>query len=225
MQMKAKPRTKTKPPAGSPEVMEHVVLYDVPWEGYTRLLDAFGDRRLRHSYLRGTFEIMSPLKRHDSVKKILARMVEMIAFLLELDIQSIGSTTLRKEDAEAGLEPDECYYFANEPKVRGKPEYEADSDPPPDLAIEVDLTHGGGIIREEIYASLGVPEVWRWQDEQLVFFKLQKGKYRPIKSSSTFSNLRPADLQVFLDQRHELGEGQLIRQFADWVKQAPKLCK
>src|SRR5688572_26869322 len=90
--------------------LEHVVLYDVPWKAYEAILEAIGDRRLRHTYDRGALEIMSPLKRHDRTKKILARMIEAAALALDVEIQSIGSTTLRKKAKEKGLEPDECYY-------------------------------------------------------------------------------------------------------------------
>ena len=72
---------------------EHVVLYDVSWEAYEHLLEAVGDRRLRHSYDDGTLEIMSPLKRHDRVKSLLARLIEMAAYEWDIDIQGIGSTT------------------------------------------------------------------------------------------------------------------------------------
>src|SRR5262245_15230309 len=102
------------------ELTEHIVLYDVSWEAYEALLEAMGDRRLRHSYDQGVLEIMSPLKRHDRAKKIIARMLEAMALELDIDIQSIGSTTLRKRPKQKGLEPDECYYVAHEPQVRDK---------------------------------------------------------------------------------------------------------
>ena len=43
-------------------------------------------------------------------------------------------TTFRREDLEKGLEPDQCYYITNEPKIRGKLELDLSVDPPPDLA-------------------------------------------------------------------------------------------
>ena len=217
MQMKSQPRRKKSPQTPSFEVREHVLLYGVSWEQYERLLEAFDGRRLRHSYLRGTLEIMSPLKLHDEIKKLLARMVEMASFVLDIDIQSIGSTTLRKEADEQGLEPDECYYLANEPRVRHRRDYDPKVDPPPDLAIEVDVTHAS-IDRFEIYAMLGIPEVWRWSQNKIDFYKLSRGKYRSIKRSSAFPMLRPQDLQTYMKRREEIGERRMIREFAKWLE-------
>lgn len=70
-----------------PAIAEHIVLNDISWEAYERLLEAFGDRRLRHSYDDGTLEIMSPLKRHDRAKKLIARLIEMAAYELDIEIQ------------------------------------------------------------------------------------------------------------------------------------------
>jgi Uma2 family endonuclease len=96
------------------EHFEHIVLYGISWEAYEHLLDLFGDRRLRHSYDAGVLEIMSPLKRHDRAKKVLARLIESMALELDIEIQPIGSTTLRRRERRKGLEPDECYYVQHE---------------------------------------------------------------------------------------------------------------
>ena len=161
-------------------------MHDVSWECYERLLEAVGDRRLRHSYERGTLELMSPLKRHDSVKTLLARLIEMAAYELEIEIQGIGSTTLRRRERLRGLEPDECYYVAHEAEVRYKADYVPGRDPPPDLAVEVDVT-SSSLDRLQIYADLGVPEVWRFKDEQLSFWRLTRsGKYARSRRSRAF---------------------------------------
>jgi Uma2 family endonuclease len=198
-------------------VAEHVVLYDVSWEAYEQLLTVFGDRRLRHSYDEGTLEIMSPLKRHDRAKKILARMVESAAFELNIDIQSIGSTTLRRRPRQKGLEPDECYYVQHEAEVRHEQDYVPERDPPPDLAIEVDVEHSS-LSRLEIYAGLGVPEVWRFANDTLTFLRLRKGKYVSTPRSAAFPMLTAAVLQRFLAQRWDVSENPLIRNFIQWIR-------
>jgi len=201
-----------------PAIAEHVVLTDVSWEAYERLLEAVGDRRLRHSYDDGTLEIMSPLKRHDGAKKLLARLVEMAAYELGIEIQCIGSTTLRRSERRQGLEPDECYYVAHEAQVRHEPDYVPGRDPPPDLAIEVDVTRSS-LDRMRIYAELGVPEVWRLQDGQLTFWRLRSGgKYVRSARSPAFPQLTLPLLNDLLKQRFERTENQLIRELVNWLR-------
>jgi len=208
--------------AACPEVVEHVVLCDVPWEGYEAILEAFGDRRLRHSYDDGMLEIMSPLKRHDRNKTLLARLLEMAAFELDIDMQGIGSTTLRKEARRKGLEPDECYYVAHEADVRFEEEYDPKRDPPPDLAIEVEVSHSE-VGRMEIYAGLGVPEVWRLKDGKLTYYRLSREeKYVKTSRSKSFPLLTPEVLEHFLKRRYEVRENQLLREFVDWLREAKR---
>jgi Uma2 family endonuclease len=129
------------------------LLWNVSWEAYEQLLAAFGDYQLAHTYDRGTLEIlMSPRVDHDWVKSILGRMVEMVSFVLDIPIKSVGSTTLRRRDVRCGLQPDEGYYIENERQVRGKLTFDPDSDPLPDLVIEVDVTNKS-VTRLPVYAS------------------------------------------------------------------------
>jgi Uma2 family endonuclease len=203
------------------QMMEHIVLYDVPWEAYEAILEAMGDRRLRHTYNRGVLEILSPLKRHDRTKKILARMVEAASLALDIEIQSIGSTTLRKEEKKKGLEPDECYYVAHEAAVRHYEDYDPNRDPPPDLALEVDVTHSS-VSRMDVYGGLGIPEVWRLQGGEVTFYRLVRGHYSKIERSLAFPFLTPAVVSSFLAQRQDVSENTLIRRFVAWVRKAAK---
>jgi len=107
-------------------------LKNVSWEAYKEFLQALGDRHVRHFYDQGTLEIMSPLKSHEWIKKLIGRFVEMMAWDQKISIQSVGSMTVTSELMERGFEPDESYYIGNEPKVRGKLHFEPDVDPPPD---------------------------------------------------------------------------------------------
>src|SRR4051812_49891516 len=113
-----------------PELVEHLVLHDVSWEAYERLLEAFGDRRLRHTYIDGVLEIMSPLRRHESVKTFLGRLIEMMAYQLDIDIECLGSTTLRKQAKKRGLEPDECYWIQHALEAAGNDDFDPNRDPP-----------------------------------------------------------------------------------------------
>jgi Uma2 family endonuclease len=205
----------------NPIIAEHLLLYDVSWDAYERLLEAFGDRRLRHSYDNGTLEIMSPLKRHDRAKTLIARLIETAAFELDIEIQSIGSTTLRRKARRKGLEPDECYYVQHEAQVRSKPDYTPEIDPPPDLAVEVDVTHSS-LSRLEIYAKLGVPEVWRYADGSLTFLRLRQGNYRRVSRSAALPPITPKVLEQLLDKRYDMSENQLIREFITWLRTVKK---
>src|SRR4051812_24072864 len=141
--------------------VQHIVLDDVSWAFYEHVLKEIGDRQIRVTYDDGRIEIMSPLSEHEMAKKPIARLLEMLTFVLDIEICSSGSTTFRRKEKRKGLEPDECYFFGeNAVKIRGVRRWNPKKHPPPDLAIEVDIT-SRSIDREPIYAALGVRELWR----------------------------------------------------------------
>jgi Uma2 family endonuclease len=196
-----------------------VVLYDVSWQTYEGILDALGEYQLRHTYDRGTLEIVCPHKEHFWVKSLLNRMVSHLAYDCDIPIQSIGSTTLTSEAVERGLQPDEAYYIANEPLVRGKPQYEPDRDPPPDLVVEVDVTNSS-VRRLPTFAAMKVPEVWRYDGDRLHFLRLgDSGQYIEASTSAAFPFLTPQDVARFLDERTKTDENSLIRSFLEWARQ------
>jgi Uma2 family endonuclease len=201
------------------ESSEHIVLYDVSWEAYERILEAMGERRFRHSYDHGVFEIISPSKHHERAKWFLGRLIECLALEWDIEIDGIGSTTLKKELHLKGLEPDECFYIEHAAQSQEHPDYDPDRDPPPDLAVEVDVTHSS-VGRMPIYASIGVPEVWRYAAEKLTFYRLSPdGEYAAVDQSDALNRL-PA--QVVEDALHQLGTkgaNEIIREFAQWLRQ------
>ena len=194
-----------------------VVLYDVSWDTYEQFLSAFGDRRLPHTYSNGALEIMSPTQYHDWLKAFAGRLIEMAAYELDIPIKSIGSTTLRRQMKEKGLEPDECYYVGNEARVRGKRKLDLKKDPPPDLAIEIEVTRKI-LDRLEAYASLGVPEIWRLDGKSVTFLKLTRGHFRPIKHSLAFPMVAPADILRFTTLMEKKDENSILRDFVKWLK-------
>ncbi|HEY5312198.1 MAG TPA: Uma2 family endonuclease [Pirellulales bacterium] len=197
---------------------DHLVLYGVSWETYAGLLEAFGDRRLRHTYDEGTLEMMSPLKGHEWIKRLIAKFIDIVVFEFDIDVQSIGSTTLGSERAEKGLEPDDCYYISHEPDVRGLEDYDPDRDPPPDLAIEVDVTHKS-LDRMSVYAALGVSEVWRATKDGTLFYRLNRSRrYTKISRSRELPLLTPALIDEYLALRRTKSEAAVIRQFVAWVR-------
>jgi Uma2 family endonuclease len=121
--------------------------------------------------------------------------------------------------ANRGLEPDQCYWLANERSMRGKRTFDAEVDPSPDLAVEIDVAHSS-VSREEIYARLRVSELWRFNGESLRVLVLSRsGKYREADSSQAFPALPVQELVQFLLPDEERDETTMLREFIAWVRQ------
>ncbi len=196
------------------------VLYDIDWRTYTRLLRAFeaAKQRRRLTYDRGTLEIMSPLWEHEDGAYLLSRFVDVLTDELNLPCRAGRSVTLRRRRLRRGLEPDNCYWIASALRVLGKRKLDLRVDPPPDLAVEMDVTHSS-LNRQSIYAKLQVPEVWRLDASGLTFLMLIGGAYQVQTHSLAFPQLAAADLAPFLAQLGQIDDTTLVRQFRDWVRQ------
>jgi Uma2 family endonuclease len=193
------------------------VLYGVAWEDYRRFLEALGDISVRHSYWQGTLEMMTPPKRHDRVKSLIARMIGALSLELRMPIQAIGSTTLSVEDEECGVEPDEAYYIANERAVREHEDFDPKRDPPPDLVVEIDVTNSSSK-RLSVYAAMKVPEVWRHAKDELVFLGLQGTEYEAIPTSVAFAKLTSTIINDLLKKRGQVDDTSMVIEFQDWVR-------
>jgi hypothetical protein len=115
------------------------------------------------------------------------------------------------------LEPDQCYYIQNETLVREVEQIDLNRFPPPDLALEIDIT-SSSLARLSIYAALGVPEVWRYDGQNLTILSLQNDEYVSQSSSLALPFLQAEDLPRFLALRNTMGETSLVKQFRQWVK-------
>ena len=197
-----------------------VLLEDVPWQTYSRLVRAFDGRRsIRLTYDRGALEIMTISVEHENHGWFMGRIVLTLTEDLGLPVMGGGSATFRSRRKLRGLEPDNCFWITSEPRVRGKRKIDLDVDPPPDLAIEIDVTRSS-LSRLDIYAALGVPEVWRFDCEDLTIHLLgPDGEYREIASSPTFPGIKPRDLVRFMNMRFRTEENSVIRQFRTWVRE------
>jgi Uma2 family endonuclease len=197
---------------------QRFLLSGVSWQTYDSLLKALGDRRIRLTYDRGNLELMTLSFRHERFGRLLGRMIDTLTLELDLPVQGGKSTTFRREDLDRGLEPDECFYLANQPRIQGKQEIDLTVDPPPDLAIEVDITRSS-LDRMGIYVALGVPELWRFDGRSLQVFGLRAdGTYAPLASSPGFPFLPMADVARFLSEGATSDETPWIRSFRDWVR-------
>lgn len=203
----------------SPSADQRFLLRDADWQTYQRLLDALGDRPVRVTYDRGVLEIMTLSLGHERYSRLLGRLVETLTEELELAIQNAGSTTFNREDLDRGLEPDQCFYIENEPLVRDKEEIDLSVDPPPDLALEIDMSRSS-LNRLGIYAALRVPEVWRFDGETILAYLLDdSGVYRASAVSGIFPFLPLQELVRFLKMRTEMDDNSIVRAFRMWVRE------
>jgi Uma2 family endonuclease len=161
-------------------------------------------------------EFMTLSPKHENRKKLLGRMVETLTEVMNIEIASFGSMTCRREDLDRGLEADELYWIEHEALVRGRDEIDLAVDPPPDLALEIEISRST-LDRMAIYAALQIPEVWRWDGETLTVMLLTaRGSYRASSRSKAFPFLPLAEFAKFLG-RTDVSETQLIRSFRVWI--------
>jgi Uma2 family endonuclease len=193
------------------------VIYDVGWKGYETLLDLLRDRGVRLTYDRGNVELMTTSQEHEQFGYLLGRVVDVLTEELYLPCICVGKTTWRREVLDRGLEPDECFYLANAPRVCGK-KIDLNVDPPPDLAIEIEISRSA-LDRMGIYAALRVPEVWRYDGEALRVERLQEdGTYAASATSLSFPFLPLDDIVRFLQQGESMDHADWRRQFRTWVR-------
>ncbi len=205
-------KTPEQPPAP-----QCAVLRGVPWQTYARLRKLPDNYHLRMTYDRGTLEIMSPSPQLEGSASIIARLVAVWTEELNIPIRSLGEMTCSRRDIERGFEPDKCYYVQNEPRMWDKMDIDLSVDPPPDLAIEVEISRSS-VNKLEIYAAFGVPELWRLDRHRLRVYELVEGEYRPRESSLCFPQLPLTQLQRILDRIGKARETELIRGFRAWVR-------
>ncbi len=205
------------PPIIRDETSYSVVMYDMSWKIYEALLDEIGDQNIRITYDEGALELMPPRSAHEGWKKIIGGLIEVMAVELNIPMCRLGSTTFKRQDLAKGVEPDECYYVQRERMVRGVNDIDLKHNPPPDLVVEVDVSHLT-ISKRSIYAAMGVPEVWRFDGEVLETFHLdQDGKYRASDKSLAFPFLHPVSLLPFIQMSTDIGETTRLRSWRDWV--------
>ena len=202
---------------------ENVLLHNVSWQEFENILAEMGESRAtRVAYDRGTVEIIMPLPEHEYFKEVIADLVKDLADELDIDYESLGSTTWKRKDVLAGIESDHCFYIQNEPLIRGRLDIDLDRDPPPDLALEIDIT-SKSLNRQSIYARLQVPEIWRYDEGVLHIYHLQAGEYVESNQSLVFSQFPVPEIPSFLQNNLSAGRRQIRRLFRDWVRRLSQL--
>lgn len=208
-------QTLTKPVAE-----KTVLLKNVTWETFNSLLTELGDQRSqRLSYYLGNLEIMSPLGEHENDNRFVDDLIRVIADELNLNLKKLGSLTLKSDQHKRAVEPDSCYYLQNEPSVRNKQNIDLTIDPPPDLALEIDITNSS-IDKLPIYTSLKVPEVWLYDGKKLRVFRLEENNnnYQALNQSPTFPWLNLAIIPELINRSLEEGETKTLKYFRQWIQ-------
>lgn len=195
-----------------------VLFHDVSWREFEAILDELGENRAtRLAYSKGTLEIRMPLPKHEKAKILIGDLVKILLEELEIDCEAFGSTTFKRQDMEQGVEPDDCFYIQNHALMIGKDRIDLTVDPPPDLAIEVDVTSKTQL---DAYQSLGVHELWRYDNNKLQIYVLINGKYVESAVSLTFPNLPIIDaIPQFVIQSQRIGRSPSLREFRMWVRE------
>jgi Uma2 family endonuclease len=204
--------------AVSDRPLQHIVLQDISWETYERILDEVGASHYRLTYDDGELEIMTLSFGHENAGRWLGRLIFFLALELHMPLCSGGSTTLKRSLRRKGLEPDECFWIKHEQHMRGKKDWDAETDPPPGLAVEIDIT-SSSLDRQGIYEALRVPEIWRYDGKSFKVLVLgSSGKYKEKAKSPAFPWLPLADFAGFVRKLGSEDEVRLIQQFAEWLR-------
>jgi Uma2 family endonuclease len=185
-------------------------LPQVSWRDFEAALADLGENRCtRLAYYQGTLEIMSPLAIHERPHRIISDIVKTILDAQDRNWEDFGSTTLKRPQ-RAGIEPDACFYIQNADQVRGCTQLNLQDYPPPDLAIEADVTSTTAICA---YVALGVPEVWIYQAGQLKIYILAGETYQQVEISPTFPGLPLLSwIPQWVQRAIEQGTRQMLRE-------------
>lgn len=203
----------------APSSEQRTLLANISWQTFKTLLAEMGSERVtRLAYDSGTVEIMTPLMPHENSNRLIEVFVGVLCEELGLEIKRTGSLTLTRDDLECGAEPDSSYYIQNESLVRDKVEIDLESDPPPDLVLEVEYSKSR-IDKLSLYAAMGIPEFWRYNGSVLLLYKLASGEYKESNSSLAFAPVPVKEMPRFIKESRQVGELTSTRNFRNWVRQ------
>ena len=196
---------------------QRVTLRGITWQGYQDILRALPESRSsRLTFDNGVLEIAVPLQIHEFSGRLIELFIRILVVELGLKIKTMGSTTLNREDLDRGAEPDNAYYIQSYSKVIGKI-IDLAQDPPPDLIVEVDISNTD-IDKNRLYASMDIPEFWRFDGNRLQILVLQDFGYIEVSHSPTFNCIEKEDLYRFLEQAR-IDEVEAEIEFRDWVRE------
>ena len=196
---------------------QQLLLKNVSWQMYENILEELGEKRAaKINYSQEILEITTPLPEHEDNKVIIGDLVKALLEELDIEARSLASTTFKSESMKTGVEADDCFYIQNEAAIRGKKRIDLTVDPPPDLALEIDITSRTHLNN---YEALGVPELWRYNGQSLEINVLESGKYVKSNISRNFPSLPLVDIiPQYVEQSKIEGRNATIKVFRNWVK-------
>jgi Uma2 family endonuclease len=198
---------------------QRVLLQNISWQTFKTMLAEMGaERGSRLAYDQGTLEIMTPLMPHENSNRLIELFIGVLCEELGLEIKRTGSLTMTRDDLERGAEPDSSYYIQNEYRVRDLVDIDLASDPPPDLVLEVEYSRSK-VNKFRLYASMGVPEFWRYNGSVLRVYILESGHYSECAISPTFAPVPVTEIPRFIQESRKVGEVAITRAFRTWVRQ------
>ena len=196
------------------------VAHDVPWDDYEQLLREVSHRPgVRITYDQGRLQAVAPLRAHEHYAQVLADIASLTAEALDLPFEQLGSTTFRQRAKSRGVEPDRCFYIVNAHRILGRLTLDLDTDPPPDIVVEIDLSSDSDT-KLPIYASMGVPEIWRFDGAHASILRLASdgAAYAPSPASRFYPVLSPAVLDEHLALSKVSGQKVFRRAFRAWLQ-------
>lgn len=197
---------------------QRVVFHHFTWNGYQQILQVLNDhvRHIRLTYDQNILEMTMPLEKHETANRLIELFIRILVTEMDWEIKTMGSTTLNFPSLQKSAEPDSCYYIQNQFKVVGK-EVDLTRDPPPDLVVEIDIT-STSIDKFQLYASMGIPELWRYNGQIWRIYQRQGSQYTEVEQSPTFPWVEKVQLYHFLEQCQR-GEVAAERKFRKWVRE------
>ncbi|MDF2758678.1 MAG: hypothetical protein K0S99_1310 [Thermomicrobiales bacterium] len=190
----------------------------VSWETYERLLADDEERRVpRMTYDQGVLELVTPSLPHEKDALTIARIVDIIAAIIGVPILSAGGTTYRRNDLERGFEPDASFYIQNEAQVRDRSGIDLSADPPTDVVLEMEMSRSA-LDKLPLFASMGIPEVWRCDGQRVTIFILEQDRYRESSNSLALPVLTSDILTRFLAESRTALSPDWFQAVSDWAR-------
>lgn len=192
-------------------------LVGISWDEYEELLSELGDRAgLRVSYDEERLQILSPTPEHEEYKDSILCLARLLADETNIILETRGSATYRRRRKAKGAEPDTSFYVQNAARMIGKRQIDLETDPPPDVVVEIDVSNES-LSKFLIYAALGVPEIWLYDGQEARFYQLAQQNYREIPCSLAFPALTAAALTEFLADSKTSGQTAALAAFRSWL--------
>ncbi len=193
-------------------------LPNVKWETYQGVIaELDGNSKVRVIYDRGSLFLMTKSRRHEIISRLFFPLIEVLVEARGGDFISIGEATLNSKLASRGIEADDCFYFDHFADQSEDRTFDLAVDPPPDLAIEVDFWNSS-VDKDGIYADLRVPEIWRYEDGRVTFYRLSEDHYDEVAESVQFPELSSDALPQFFEIGQQRGTIAMKKAFINWLK-------